>query len=423
MIEAIFTFSRYFVALLFGTLIACRLVGWHYTKKSTAVLALFIACVFFIQLLCLNKLGFEQTIQLYPLICHVPIMLFLALYLKKSWLISVTSMIITFLCCQPLRWVGTLLGEIFQSATMNHVGYICTAALLYYIMEKYACEPIYHLMIHSVRSCLLLAAMPTFYYIFDYATVVYTDFMYRGEHIAIQFMPFITATFYLLFILLYYAELKKQFYTKRHLDLVQAQFKHAQNEYASLKHMQQQATHYRHDMRHHFSLLQGLASTGDLDGIQQYLRTAQTDLQAITPNRYCENDTVNLLLAAFAAKAKTHDITLTLKADIAEQLPFSNTELCSLLSNAFENAMQACCRLENKAQRIITLRLFTKNNKLCIDLRNSYAAAPRFAHGLPITSAPAHGFGTKSMVHIIEKYGGLYQFSLKEGLFVFQATV
>ncbi len=34
-----------------------------------------------------------------------------------------------------------------------------------------------------------------------------------------------------------------------------------------------------------------------------------------------------------------------------------------------------------------------------------------------------YGFGTKSMVHVVEKHGGICRFSLKDGWFIFQATV
>jgi len=66
--------------------------------------------------------------------------------------------------------------------------------------------------------------------------------------------------------------------------------------------------------------------------------------------------------------------------------------------------------------------MFSRNNKLCIDIRNSYQKEPVFHHGLPVSKEQGHGFGTKSMAHIVEKYGGVFQFSVKDGWFIFQAT-
>jgi len=77
---------------------------------------------------------------------------------------------------------------------------------------------------------------------------------------------------------------------------------------------------------------------------------------------------------------------------------FSDTELCSLLSNTLENAIHASKQITDISKRIIHLR-----------------KEPVFHHGLPVSKEQGHGFGTKSMAHIVEKYGGVFQFSVKDG--------
>jgi sensor histidine kinase regulating citrate/malate metabolism len=113
------------------------------------------------------------------------------------------------------------------------------------------------------------------------------------------------------------------------------------------------------------------------------------------------------------------------KADAAlpDSLTFSDTELCSLLSNALENAINACEKIPDSNKRHIKLHMFSKNNKLCIDIRNSYNTEPVFDQGIPVSKEPGHGFGTKSMARIVEKHKGIYRFSVKDGLFIFQVTI
>jgi len=236
-------------------------------------------------------------------------------------------------------------------------------------------------------------------------------------------MPFFVSIFYFVFILLYYEETQKQARMQRERDILDTQFKQAQTQIASLRQMQQNAAAYRHDMRHHLALLQALAYQGDIEEIKKYLTTAQSDIDAITPTRFCENETVNLILSAFAAKASQSEIMLTVEASLPDSLQaISDTELCSLLSNALENAIQACENIADSNERCIKLRIYTKNNKLCIDLRNTYHTEPVFHQGLPVAKEPGHGYGTKSMAHIVEKHGGVFQFSVKDGWFIFQAT-
>ncbi|HHW30069.1 MAG TPA: sensor histidine kinase [Clostridiaceae bacterium] len=205
--------------------------------------------------------------------------------------------------------------------------------------------------------------------------------------------------------------------------MLEAQFRQAQAEFASLQQLQQTAAAYRHDMRHHFTFLQSLVSDERIDEIKEYLRTAQSDIDTITPIRFCENETVNLILSAFASEAKQLKIMFTVDARLPELLPFSDTELCSLLSNALENAIQATEKIANSNERRIKVRMYSKNNKLCIDIRNSYQTEPILFQGLPVSKEQGHGFGTRSIAHIVEKHGGICQFSVKDDWFIFQATI
>ncbi|MDF2654909.1 MAG: histidine kinase [Bacillota bacterium] len=423
-------FSRYFAAFLFGMAVAVSFVGMPSTRKNNLVLGCYTVVIFMIQVMCLLRWGMDTTWKIYPLIAHLPIAAFLALYLKCSWLISITAVVTTFLCCQPPRWIGSMAGEVFgsakgevfNSATVNHLGYIVSVFLMYFILRKYVAKSVQHLIERSAKSCLVFGAVPAFYYFLDYATTVYTDFLYRGTRAAVQFMPFIISAFYFVFVLFYYVEIQKQVKIERERDMLEMQFRQAQTEFASMRKMQQNAAAYRHDMRHHFALLQGLASKGRLGEIKEYLRIAQSDMDGITPLRFCENETVNLILSAYATKAKQLGILLTIEARLPDTLTFSDTELCSLLSNALENAIHACEGITDSNQRCIKLRVYSKNNKLCIDIRNRYHAEPIFDQGLPVSKEQGHGFGTKSMAHIVEKHGGIYQFSVQDGWFIFQAT-
>jgi len=431
MIETVIEFTRYWAALLFGIAVAVSFVGMPSTRKNYLMMGCYTVIIFAIQAACLFRLGMDTTWKIYPLLTHLPITAFIALYLKRSWLISATSMFATFLCCQPPRWIGSMAGEIygraggnvFSKATINHLGYIASVVLLYFIMKEFVAKSVQHLMERSTKSCLLFGAVPTFYYLVDYTTTVYTDFLYSGTRAAVQFMPFIISAFYFVFVIFYYTEMQKQAKVERERDMLDTQLKQAQTELTSLRQLQQNATAYRHDMRHHFALLQRLAFDGRIEEIKEYLHTAQSDIDAITPVRFCENETVNLILSSFATKAKQSEIILTVDAKLPDSIPFSDTELCSLLSNALENAIYACKDITDGNERHIRMRIFTKNNKLCVDIRNSYQTEPVFVWGLPVSKEQDHGFGTKSMTHIVEKHGGIYRFSVQDGWFIFQATI
>ncbi|WP_395547465.1 MULTISPECIES: sensor histidine kinase [unclassified Lacrimispora] len=413
---------RFGVSLVFGITVTVLFGGIEPTKKNRFTTGLLCVIFLFVQTASWWLLGLDMTSKLYPLIIHLPLIVIFSLYYKRPWLISAVSVLSGYLCCQAPRWFGFLAGAALDSRLADHVFYVGAIVLFYYFLKKYVAASVRHLMEVSTKSCLFLGGVPLFYYLFDYTTAIYTNVLYSGTEWAVQFMPSTISVFYFVFVILYYAETQKQASLQREKDMLDAQFRLAQTEFASLRQLQQNAASYRHDMRHHFALLQGLASKEHIEGIKEYLRTAQSDMDAITPTRFCENETVNLILSAFATKAKQGSIMLTVDAKLPDLLPFSDTELCSLLSNALENAIQATETIQDSNKRSITLRVYSKNNKLCIDIRNRYQAEPVFRQGLPASKEQGHGFGIKSMAHIVEKHGGVFQFSVKDGWFIFQAT-
>lgn len=413
---------RFGVSLCFGLTVSALFADVVSTRKNRAALVLL--CVFFlcVQVGFWGVFGIETTSKLYPLIVHLPLILIFTLYFKRPWRISAVSILSGYLCCQAPRWIGFLAKAALGSRLADHAFYIAAVFLFYYFLKKYVAGSVRQLMEKSRQSCLLLGAVPLFYYLFDYLTVIYTDVLYSGAEWAVQFMPSTVSIFYFVFVLLYYAETQKQAGLQRERDMLGAQLRQAQTEFASLRRLQENAAAYRHDMRHHFSLLQSLAAEGRVAEIREYLRSAQSDIDAITPVRFCENDTINLILSFFAGKAKQADVSLRIDAKLPDTPAFSDTELCSILSNALENAIDACKGIEQRDRRVITLRIYAKNGKLCIDLQNRYQAEPAFSQGLPVSREPGHGFGTKSMVSIVEKHGGVCQFSVRDGWFIFQAT-
>lgn len=413
---------RFGVSLVFGITVTALFAGIEPTKKNRFTTGLLCVIFLFVQTASWWLLGLDLTSKLYPLIIHLPLIVIFSSYYKRPWLISAVSVLSGYLCCQAPRWFGFLAGAALDSRLADHIFYIASVFLAYYFLKRYVAGSVRQLMEKSTKSCLFLGGVPLFYYLFDYVTAFYTDVLYSGTEWAVQFMPSTISVFYFVFVILYYAETQKQASLQREKDMLDAQFRLAQTEFASLRQLQQNAASYRHDMRHHFALLQGLASKEHIEGIKEYLRTAQSDMDAITPTRFCENETVNLILSAFAAKAKQAEIMLTVDAKLPDLLPFSDTELCSLLSNALENAIQATETIQDSNKRSITLRVYSKNNKLCIDIRNRYQAEPVFRQGLPVSKEQGHGFGTKSMAHIVEKHGGVFQFGVKDGWFIFQAT-
>ena len=187
-----------------------------------------------------------------------------------------------------------------------------------------------------------------------------------------------------------------------------------QERYTNLCNAIEETRQARHDMRHHFTYLQALAGTGNLDKIQEYIQTAQSDLDAITPKRFCSNELINLLLSAYDTKAESEGISLLVQASIPAELPLSDTKLCAILSNALENALHASIETEEK---FIQVQLAERNQTLLIQISNPFIGTVAFENGLPVSTQTGHGFGTKNIAAIADSYHGQFQFFAKDEIF------
>ena len=111
-----------------------------------------------------------------------------------------------------------------------------------------------------------------------------------------------------------------------------------------------------------------------------------------------------------------------MEARLPQALPFSDTELCSLLSNGLENALHAVSVLEAPHQWV-ELYCGVRSNKLLIEIRNPYSGEIAMRDGLPISSQEGHGYGCRSIRSITEHHRGLCSFEPKNGVFTLRVML
>jgi len=413
---------NYALVLLYGTFLTVGFAGGCDSDKERRDVALFCVIILAVQTLCFFLFGFETTRQLYPLLTHIPLFLLLVARLKRRWGIALVSVLTAYFCCQLPRWIGTLTLYIFGTSLAYEVGYVLSLAPLLYVLRRYFVRAAYQAMTFSRRSLLLFGGLPLFYYAFDYATTVYTDALYTGVRMVIEFLPAAMALFYVVFVAAYHQEIQRRLQLETDNAILTAQSERAKNEISALQQVQQQTSVYRHDMRHHLSFLGSYLEVGEIDKAREYIRQAQTDIDSIVPVRYCENNAVNLILSSFAAKARQQDVAFSAEVNIPADLHLSDTELCAMLSNGLDNAISAAAQAED-AQRTVRINCQPHKDKLLLYISNPYCGTVRMRDGLPQSSRPQHGYGAKSIRMIAEKHNGYCAFETGEGLFTLKVVL
>lgn len=233
---------------------------------------------------------------------------------------------------------------------------------------------------------------------------------------------FLTLTAYLLILDIAKSAREKDLLQSAQMALT-LQLESANHQLSVLQSTQEQAVVYRHDLRHHFSLIGGYLEKNHPKEALEYVRQAQTDIEDFTPNRYSANNAFNLILSAFDAKAKAGGVALAVSADLPRNLTVSETELCALLANGLENAIAAAARVEAEAFRTVRLNCHLHKGNLLILIENSFTGQVVMKDGLPQSQAEGHGFGVKSMALIAEKHNGYCSFAAKDGIFTLKIVL
>lgn len=205
--------------------------------------------------------------------------------------------------------------------------------------------------------------------------------------------------------------------------MLEVKWSQAQTQMNTLRRVQTQTAVYQHDMRHHLTMLEGLIAAGKPEQAAAYIRKVQSDIETITPRRYCENELVNLLCSSFAEKAQHAGARLDVDARLPQALGISDAELCAVLSNALENALHAVAALPEN-ERTVSLYCAVRLGKLLIEVKNPYAGELTLSpDGRPVTARKGHGYGCQSIQTIAARSGGLCEFKASCGTFCLQIVL
>ena len=266
--------------------------------------------------------------------------------------------------------------------------------------------------------------IPAVYYIFDYATQIYTDLMVEGTPVVAEFMSFVCSTAYLVFILRTSEEKLIRSQLEQTQDSLSLQVSQAVREIDALRESQQKTKEYRHDLRHHMQYLSACIENNRLEHAQEYIQGICEEIESGKITVFCENEAANLIFSAFMERAKGKGVLLKVKAQIPKQIHISESDLCVLLSNALENALHACCKIkENGVEAFIEISAFEKNKKLFLQIVNSCDAEVSFVQGIPVTNQPGHGIGVRSICALIDRYEGLYTFEIEKDKFRLRVSI
>lgn len=407
-----------YVFVLLWILMGLNLKSLHRTQRWLIFSAIAVLCA--ANHLLREFLGQATHGKLLFACMHLPTF-FLFLYIAKRGIIKTAFMILTALVfTTPAVLIGNLVRRVLLADApqalllTNLISYMLTLLLAYFVFRS----GFNYLLIHGDnRLFLLFSIVPAVFYIYMLAAIN-LDFssLDSAAGYVVRLIPSLEV-FVFYFLLPYiYKAIREAHIMKSAQAALQQQLVSTEEQITLLSETNTQMAVYRHDMRHQLIGLDGLLASGKTEQAHQFIKTVIADLDAITPQKFCENETVNLLCSAYVSKAQRLGIQLKISAILPKNISLSDTELCSVISNGLENALRAASQPEI-SDKWVEFYSTVKLKNIFIQIRNPYAGKVMMQNGLPVSQREGHGYGCFSIQTITQRNGGLCSFEAENGVF------
>lgn len=238
------------------------------------------------------------------------------------------------------------------------------------------------------------------------------------ENIPLLLLAYVLMFAFYAIVYLNFENITHYYQLKQDKRLMILQTEMQKKEYAAILDKLNAAQIYRHDMKHHINALSALLHENNLGEAEKYLGKLSDRLNDTVIEQYCENYVVNAILSSYISKAREEGIEVTCKADVSADMKMEELELGAIFANAMDNAITACGKIEDQAHRKISVDCREHCGQIYIQISNAFAGEVKFDGEYPVSNREGHGFGTRSIAAIAQKYGGVFSFAAEEGRFV-----
>ena len=200
-------------------------------------------------------------------------------------------------------------------------------------------------------------------------------------------------------------------------ELIETHYQEVDNMYRKMR-------GWRHDYRNHIQAMKVMAATGTMDGIKAYLDELDTDLNTVDTVVKTGNAMADAILNSKISLAQSKSIAVHCDAHIPVKLQMSELDLCCILGNLFDNAIEASLSLP-EAKRQIRVYMDMKGTQLYISFTNftSGRKLNKVGNLFQTSKGEGHGFGLVRIDNIIERLGGYLSRNSEDGAFTTEILI
>ncbi len=186
-----------------------------------------------------------------------------------------------------------------------------------------------------------------------------------------------------------------------------------------VENMYRQTRGWRHDYRNHIQTMKAYLDMGKYQELSDYLDQLNADLSSVDTVIKTGNVMIDAILNSKISVARAKQIRVEAKVIVPQQLSVAEVDLCVILGNLLDNAIEACLRIAEESHRFIRIYMDVLQGQLYLYVLNATAGKLRQQGGVYLSTKTArgHGYGLMRMDRVVEKYHGYLDRQDEDGVF------
>ena len=194
-------------------------------------------------------------------------------------------------------------------------------------------------------------------------------------------------------------------------------------QYEEIKNIYMNMRGWRHDYHNHLQVLKAQLALGNQEEAREYLDKLERDLDRVDTWVKSGNLMVDAVLNGKLSMAEQKQIPVNCSAGLPESLPVEDVDLCVILGNLLDNALESCEKLPAE-QRFLRVYMAVNRKQLYVSVQNAAKEELDFKERNYITDRRGeHGFGMKRVQALVEKYEGYLHLANEPGIFAAEVTI
>lgn len=176
---------------------------------------------------------------------------------------------------------------------------------------------------------------------------------------------------------------------------------------------------WRHDYHNHIQVMIAYLELGKTQEMKEYLRELDKDLSSIDQVIRTGNIMVDSILNSKISIAESNKITVHADAVVSSKLGISDIDLCVIIGNLLDNAIEACMTITNEEERLIRIYIAEKMEQFYIYVVNSFEGKlnKRGSGFLTTKDERNRGYGIIRIDGIVVKNNGMINRQSERNIF------